>query len=466
MRRMDEVWAWPAARQAAAIRTGELSSRELLDVFLDRIAELNPRLNAVVTLDADRAREEAARCDDEQARGRLRGALHGLPATVKDAIEVAGMRATGGSPDLSAYVPERDAPAVARLRDAGAVIFGKTNVPLWSGDVQTFNDLFGTTNNPWGLDRTPGGSSGGAAAAVACGLTAFELGTDIGGSVRFPSHFCGVYGLKTSVGVVSQRGYLDHVGGGAIDADINVFGPLARSAEDLELLLGVVAGPPPEQAPAWRLELPAARVDSLQGLRVGVWLDEPTAPLDRASRDVLRAAVDAMDSAGARVAEAHPPVEFVEQVALFNQLIMPAIATSFGDERGRPLAGSHYDWLALQRRRAQLRRTWAEWFAGFDVLLCPVTVTAAFPHTQEGTFMDRTLQLDIGERPYADLTHWTGLIGVVDLPSAVPPVGRTADGLPVGIQVVAPYLHDRTAAVVAGAIGEVCGGYEPPPLAR
>lgn len=462
----DEVWSWSATRQAAAIRDGSLSSRELLDTFLERIDRLNGDVNAVVTLDVDRARAEAGRCDDEHARGQSRGPLHGLPITIKDAIEVAGMRSTGGASELRDHVPAADAPAVARLRDAGAVVFGKTNVPLWSGDLQTFNDVFGTTNNPWDTSRTPGGSSGGAATAVACGFTAFELGTDIGGSVRFPSHFCGVYGLKTSYGVVSQRGYLDQVGGGTTDADINVFGPIARSAEDLDLLLGIVAGPPPEQAPAWRIDLPAPTVDMLAGLRVGVWLDASGAPLDRASGDVLRSTVDAIAEVGASVEEAHPPVDFDEQVGLFVQLVSAAVSPSAGPESGELLGGSHYQWLAAQRRRAEIMSAWARWFGGYDVLLCPVATTAAFPHTQEGTLFERTLDLDIGTRPYAELLAWTGLIGVVNLPSAVPPVGSTPAGLPVGVQVVAPYLHDRTAVAVAGAIAELTGGYRPPPMAR
>lgn len=462
----DDVWSWSATRQASAILEGKLSSRELLEVFLGRIDRLDGELNAVVTLDAEGARAEAGRCDDERARGRTRGPLHGLPITIKDALEVAGMRSTGGSPELRDHVPAADAPAVARLREAGAVIFGKTNVPLWSGDVQTFNDVFGTTNNPWDTARTPGGSSGGAAAAVACGFTAFELGTDIGGSVRFPSHFCGVFGLKTSYGVVSQRGYLDQVGGGTTDADINVFGPITRSADDLDLLLGIVAGPPPEQAPGWRLELPAPTAERLDGLRVGVWLNAAGAPVDRASGDVLRATVDAIAGAGAQVEETHPPVDFDEQVGLFLQLVSAAVSPSAGPEAGELLGGSHHQWLAAQRRRAEIMRAWAQWFDAYDVLLCPVTTTAAFPHTQEGSLFDRTLDLDIGQRPYAELLAWTGLIGVVNLPSAVPPVGQTPGGLPVGIQVVAPYLHDRTAVAVAAAIAERTAGYQPPPLAR
>src|SRR5213075_2073201 len=216
-----------ATKLAAAIRNGDVSSRELLECYLDRIDRLGGEVNAVVTLDAERARAAATAADEATTLGGSVGPLHGLPITIKDAIATEGIRSTGGAKELSDYVPTEDAPAVARLKAAGAIVFGKTNLPKWSSDLQSYNDMFGTTNNPWDLGRTVGGSSGGAGAAVACGFTSFELGTDIGGSVRVPSHFNGVFGLKPSYGVMPQRGYLDHVGGGTTDADINVFGPLA-----------------------------------------------------------------------------------------------------------------------------------------------------------------------------------------------------------------------------------------------
>ena len=252
----DDVTLWSATRLEAAIRSRELSSWELLTAYQRRVAALNPRINAIVTLDYPRAQEAAARADEAAARGQWLGPLHGLPFTVKDAIETAGLRSTGGAPELASHVPTTDAPAVSRLSSAGGILFGKTNAPRWSADIQTHNDLFGVTRNPWDLDRTTGGSSGGAAAAVASGMTGFELGTDIGGSIRLPSSFCGVYGHKPSYGIISQRGYLDHAGGGTTDADVNVFGPIARSVEDLELLFGVLAAPDAEDAAAWRLDVP------------------------------------------------------------------------------------------------------------------------------------------------------------------------------------------------------------------
>jgi len=461
---MDSTATWPAHRLAAAIAGGELGSRELLELYLDRIERLGPPINAVVTLDTERALAAASAADDARARGERLGPLHGLPITIKDAIEVGGMRSTGGAIELTDHVPAADAPAVARLRRAGAIVFGKTNVPRWSGDLQTYNEIFGTTNNPWDLDCTPGGSSGGAAAAVACGFTSFELGTDIGGSVRIPSHCCGVFGLKPSYGVVPQRGYLDHVGGGTTDPDINVFGPIARSAEDLDLLLSVLAGPEPERELAWRLELPPPRHAELSGYRIAVWFDEPSCPLDRGLRALLGSTVDAMASSGAKIEEAHPPVDFAAQYGVFIDLIRAAIAPSMAADVAEAAAGSHLAWLRANEERARLKALWAEWFESYDLLLCPALALPAFPHCQESpNLLERTLELN-GERvPYISAIQWAGLIGVVGLPSAVPPIGRTAAGRPVGMQVVAPHLRDRDALRAAGLIASVAGGYEPPP---
>jgi amidase len=459
-----ELATAPASELAAAIRSKVVSSRELLDLYVDRIQRLNPPINAVVTLDPERAAMAAAAADDATARGDDLGPLHGLPITIKDAIEVGGVRSTGGAVELSAHVPAADAPAVARLRAAGAIVFGKTNVPRWSGDVQTFNEIFGTTNNPWALDRVPGGSSGGPAAAVACGFTAFELGTDIGGSIRIPSHCCGIFGLKPSFGVVPQRGYLDHVGGGLTDADINVFGPLARSAQDLELLMSVLAGPEPERSIAWQLELPPARWSSVGDLRIGAWLDDPGCLVGREVRDVLASTVDSLADAGVKVEDAHPDVAFEEQRDLFFQLISAAISPSMPDEAAEAVGGSHRAWLRGDEQRARLRARWAEWFESFDALVCPVLPVAAFPHDQEREFLTRVIDIDGVSRSHTDLVGWTGLIGVVGLPSAVPPVGRTSSGLPVGMQIVCPYLRDREAIRLAALITDVVGtGYQRPP---
>ncbi len=461
----ESMATWTAGALARAIREREVSSRELLDLYLQRVDRINPSLNAVVTLDADRAKKEADAADDLTVRGGALGPLHGLPITVKDAIEVGGMRSTGGATALTDHVPAADAPAVARLRQAGAIVYGKTNVPEWSGDIQTFNPIFGTTNNPWDRTRTTGGSSGGAAAAVSAGLTSFEIGTDIGGSVRIPSSFCGVCGHKPSFGIVSQRGYLDRVGGGVIDADINVFGPIARSPEDLDLLLGVLAGPDSEDATAWTLELPPPRHDALGDYRVGLWLDDPACEVDSEVVALLSGAGAALEGAGAKVAEARRPVELAAAVELFNTLILAAISVSAPLEVGDAISGTHRAWLDRHQDRTLMRRRWAEWFREYDVLLCPVTPMPAFPHDHHGTIGDRSVVINGRSRHQIDALTWTGLVGTVYLPSTVVPVGLTSVGLPVGVQVVGPYLEDRTSLFVGARLAELTGGYVPPPIA-
>jgi amidase len=454
---------WSATRLCADLRSGALSSRALLELYLDRIERLGPALNAIATLDVDRARAAADRADGVRAAGQPLGALHGLPITVKDAIETEGLRSTGGAVELADHVPDADAPAVARLKAAGAIVFGKTNLPRWSGDIQTFNEMFGTTNNPWNAERVPGGSSGGSAAAVAAGLTGFDVGTDIGGSVRIPAHCCGVYGLKPSFGVVSGLGYLDHGGGGTTAADINVFGPLARAADDLALAIEVMAGPDPRDEPAWRLELPAADVDSLRGLQVATWFDDQACPLDHEYAAALGIAAETLGSAGAQVVSSHPDVSFTEQFNLFMQLVGGATSPSRVDTDPEGLFGSHRDWLRANEQRAALQSTWSRWFENFDVLLCPVLSIPACRHDHDGDVFDRTVTLNGVDTPLLATSQWLGLVGVIGLPSVVIPIGRTSEGLPVGMQIVAPYLRDHRAIKVAALGGEVLGGYEVPP---
>jgi amidase len=467
--------------------SGALSSVELLDHYLGRVERLNPDLNAIVTLDVERARDAARHADDQRTRHPDGlGPLHGLPFTIKDAIATAGIRSTGGAVELSSLVPEYDAPAVSALKDAGAIVFGKTNLPRWSGDVQAYNDLFGQTNNPWNLERIPGGSSGGAAAAVAAGLTSAELGTDIGGSVRLPAHFSGVCGHKPSFGLVPQLGYLDHARGGYGEPDINVFGPIARSTTDLGLLLDVIAGPTPERRPVWRSSLSPSRHADLADFRVAAWLDDETCPVSNDVAVLLDRATRAVEEAGASVdRRARPGVPLADVWEVGLPLVSAATSPARTDEeyarqiaqaddeslprptRMRAQASTirHRDWLELDDRRHEHRRRWAEFFRNHDVLLCPVAFTPAFAHLHEGNLYSRTLRVDGVERAYADLIAWTTFIGYVYLPSTVIPVGVTPDGLPVGIQIVAPYLEDLTALRFAGHLEAILGGCTPPPMA-
>jgi amidase len=476
-----------ATALARSIAAKEISSRELLDHYRWRIEQLNDQLNAIVTFDWDRAQAAADAADEVTASGQILGPLHGLPVSIKDAIATEGIRSTGGATELSEHVPVADAPVVSSIRDAGAIVFGKSNLPRWSGDVQAFNPIFGTTNNPWDVTRGPGGSSGGASAAVAAGLTSFELGTDIGGSIRLPAHLAGVCGHKPSFGIVPQLGYLDHPTGGISEADVNVFGPLARSVDDLEVLLDVIAGPTDRHAPAWSLDLPSPRHESAEQLRVAAWLDDATCPVASDMAVLLERAAASLENAGATVDRSARPDITLSRVWEVGLPLVSAATTPArtSDEFARQIRQSedqsldpttrmratasairHRDWLLLTEERDQDRARWDHFFTTHDVLLCPVAASTAFPHMPDGNLYSRIIDIDGVERPYADLIAWTSFIGYVHLPSTVVPIGVTPGGLPVGIQVVAPYLEDRTGLAVARLLEELLGGYQVPPMAE
>jgi amidase len=453
---MTDISFRTAHQLAEAVRRRELSSRELLDHYLARIERVNPSLNAVVTLDPDGARRAADAADAALARGDAVGPLHGIPMTIKDTYETTGMRTTCGVPAWD-HVSERDADGVRRLRDAGAVIFGKTNTPAYAGDWQTFNPIFGTTNNPWDTTRTTGGSSGGAAAALAAGLTALELGSDIAGSIRVPSNWCGVCGHKPSWGIVPQRGHLPPPPGAVSNTDLGVMGPMARDVADLELALDILAGPTESAAVGWRLELPPPRASTLRELRLATWLDDPAFPVDSEVATVLDSAVAAMADAGVGLVDAPPPVALPDVVALHQELLYPLMQPS------SPLR--HRDWLSANERRAQLRNRMSEYFRDVDALLMPVAVVPAIPHDHSEPFTERTIPSTGGSRSYLDLFGWVGLPTVAYLPATAVPVGLTASGLPVGVQIVGPYLEDRTTLAVARGIEELLGGFVAPPAA-
>ena len=435
------------------LREKQVSSRELLDVYLGRVDKFNPDLNAVVTLDAERASERAAAADEATAHGESWGLLHGLPMTVKDVFETSGLRTTAGSPKLSEYVPDRDAVIVRRLKAAGAVIFGKTNTPTMAGDGQTYNDVFGTTNNPWDISRTPGGSSGGCGAAVAAAMTSFSIGSDIAGSVRIPSAFCGALGHKPTFGVVPQRGHIPGQPGSLIERDINTIGPLARDPHDLDLALSVMAGPITQEALDWRFELPPAPRKSLAEYRVAAWLDDHFCPVDAALGTKLQDAVNSLRDAGVTVDEdGRPGFELEESHGVYQPLLRTAFNADLTYQR----------WLELDHLRQRLRDLWADFFTRYDILLAPVASMTPFPHMQ-GPWPERRLTVNGQERPYGDFIVWPGLISVSYLPSTAVPVGVTDEGLPVGIQVVGPHLSDRRTIDFAGKLSALIGGFRRPP---
>ena len=478
----EDAAYWTTAQAAAAIRDGRISSRDYLEFLLDRVDRLNPPLNAVVTLDAERARREADEADRAIAEGRELGPLHGVAMTIKDSFQTAGMRTTSGAPELSDHVPEGDAVPVARLRAAGAVVFGKTNLPIYAGDTQSYNEVFGRTNNPWNVERTPGGSSGGSAAALAAGFTPFELGSDIGGSIRGPASTCGVFGHKPSYGIVPALGQIPGPPGTLTQADIAVAGPMARTVEDLELGLGLLAGPDEWHAPGYRLQLPPPRRESISDYRVAVWFDEPSCPIDDRVRERLEAAADALEAAGAKVDRgARPDFTFDYATRVFGQLLGAAMCGGFSHEKIEELAvrgmsedeegalaarwasQRHRAWLSANERRLQMRRKWHDFFKDRDAVLLPCLPTTAIPHDHSEPMGARRIAVNGEPRAYGEQTLWVGLTGVAFLPATVIPAGTASDGLPVGLQIAGPFLEDRTTLDLARRLSERIGGFERPP---
>ena len=485
----------PAVATAALVRAGEVSSRELVELQLERIERLNRQLGAVVLVDVDGARERAGAADAALRSRRAVGPLHGVPITVKDALATAGMRTTSGQPDRAGHVPDADAVAVARLRSAGCVLVGKTNVPEGVTGQETANPLFGRTSNPWDPDRTPGGSSGGAAAALAAGLTWLEIGSDMGGSIRQPAHCCGVFGHVPSHGLVPQRGHLPSVPLHDRDGeqDLMEVGPLARSAGDLRVALLAIAGPDDHEADAWRLALPGARADDLRSFRVGVWLDDPAAPSDAAVRAVQEDAVTALEAAGAQlIRDARPAFSLADAWRTAFALWVAASSDSTPEDEAAELAAcaraldphdhtlraqriraeamAHRDWLARDGERRTVARAFGALFEDVDVLLCPVIGIEAPEHDQEPDEvasvehrLGRTIDVDGRPRPYLEQLLWSTVVGMARLPATALPVGRTRSGLPVAVQVVGRYLDDLTTLRFAELAAEALSDGERPP---
>jgi amidase len=487
---MSETAFQSATNLLKAIRDRRISSAELLELYIERYERLNPKINAIIATDLENARAQAKAADEALDRGDNWGPLHGLPITIKDSIEVVGMPCTSGAPVLKNHMPARNADVVQILLDAGAIIFGKTNLPLYAQDIQSYNEVYGQTNNPWDVTRIPGGSSGGAAAALAAGLTPLEIGSDIGGSIRNPAHFCGVYGHKPTFNIVPMRGHIPpppgiFPGDYSLDGDIAVVGPLARSVDDIELLMDLIVGPDKPRQRAIRIKLPKPRKKNLKNYRIGLWIDDPAFPVDTNVIDRIQSVVDELAKAGASIEDTRPDIDFTRSheiysnllnaamsgglpQEIFEQVITEAQSLSENDKSPRSmwLRGItllHRKWVQMDYRRLIMRQKWADFFEDFDVLLCPVVSVTAFPH-DHSEFFDRTLKVNNNEQSYLDaLLPWAGLTCVAYLPATVAPAGLARDGLPVGVQIVGPYLEDRTPIHVARLMEEVIGGFTPPP---
>lgn len=481
-----ELAMQPAHELARRLRRRELRATDLLQTYLERADRLNPALNAIIwRLDeAAQARAEAA--DAALAKGECWGPLHGVPITVKEAFDVAATPSTWGYEALRHNIASKHAFAVQKLVDAGAIVYGKTNVPTSLADWQTFNPVYGTTNNPWDLQRAPGGSSGGSAAALAAGLCGLELGSDIGASIRNPAHYCGVYGHKPSWGVVSMQGH-EPPGLECVDTiDIGVVGPMARSAHDLSLAMDLLTDP--------------LRIFGLHGwqpahwqdqgtpptqMRIAVLVDDACAEVDQTVQQALLRLVDFLRDRGIRVSTDARPVDSQEAYRCYISLLRSATgammddasfaqaqatAATFATDDGsyaawhwRVSTMSHHRWVAHDQTRRKLQRQWSAFFEHYDLLICPIATTAAFEHNQQGWRWERMITVNGQPQPTTDQLFWAGYPGVVGLPATAIPLGLSPQGLPIGAQIVGPMLGDPACLRMARWLETEYRSFVPPP---
>jgi amidase len=480
-----DIAFYSAAKLVRMIRAKKIGCVELLDHYAARMRRHNPKLNAIVATRLPAARRSAVKADALLRRRDAKlGPLHGLPMTIKESFDVVGMPSTWGLPALKTRQAKKHAIVVQRLLDAGANLFGKTNVPVYLADWQSFNPVYGTTNNPWDLGRTPGGSSGGSAAALAAGLTGLEYGSDIGASIRNPAHYCGVFGHKPTYRIVTPQGQA--LFGNVAESDISVVGPLARSADDLALALRVTAGPDAIDGAGWKLELPPARQKHFRDFRVAVLLSHRTAEVDASVQVLIRDAARFAAKRGAKVSfTARPDFDHDDAHRTYIQLLRYATSGRQPeaqykrfmkrrpklrpDDRGyeaefiRGTTLAPREWSGLNEKRHRMRMAWARFFEDWDVLLCPTATTAAFPHMQTGERWERMIPVNGKPQPTTTQMFWAGYSGMAYLPGTVAPVGLTREGLPVGAQIVGPQYADYTTIRFAQLLEREYYRFRPPP---
>jgi len=481
-------WSFKSAvEQSAALAARKVSAVELAQDAIGRIERHDAKINAICVRDFARGLEAAQAADAARARGETRPLL-GIPMTVKESYNVAGLPTTWGFPPQKDFIPPQDALAISRIKAAGAVLLGKTNVPLGLGDWQSYNDIYGTTNNPYHLGRTPGGSSGGSSAALAAGYGALSLGSDLAGSLRVPAFHCGIYAHKPTFALAPSRGHLPPPFPPLpSDRDLAVIGPMARSAADLSLLLDVIAGPDPlETGTAYRLALPPPRHGELKDFRVLLIDSHPVMPTNAAVRAAIDTLAANLGKAGVKVARESPLLpNFGISSRLYMRILMSLLAAAFAPdiyagakaaaaqlpdedislaaERLRGIALSHRDWVIADRGRAQLKAQWRELFGSFDAVICPVMPTPAYPHDHSAEQETRRINIDGKDYVYPDQMAWPGIASLPGLPATAIPIGFAPDGLPVGVQIVGPMLEDRTPLKLAELIEREFGGFVPPP---
>jgi amidase len=473
---------------STALAAKKVSAVELAQDAIGRIERHDGKINAVCVRDFSRALDAARLADAALARGEKRPLL-GLPLTVKESYNIAGLPTTWGYPAQKDFMPREDALSITRVKKAGGVILGKTNVPLGLGDWQSYNEIYGTTNNPYDLSRTPGGSSGGSSAALAAGFGALSLGSDIGGSLRVPAFHCGVYAHKPTFALVPSRGHTTPPFPPLpVDRDLAVIGPMARCAADLSLLLDVIAGPDPVEAgKAYRLELPPPRHSKLADFRVLVIDSDSLLPTDSDVRSGIEKLAGLLGKAGASVARASPLwPDFAATSRLYMRLLLSFLGANFqaeayanaqtgaaqlpGDdmslraERLRGVVLSHRDWVIADSGRVRLKAQWRELFNSFDAVICPIMPTPAYVQDHSPEQEKRRIRIDGVDYPYTDQLAWPGVATLPGLPATAIPTGFSPQGLPIGVQIVGPWLEDRTPLKLAELIEREFGGFVPPPM--
>jgi amidase len=482
-------WSFKTAvEMSAALKARQVSAVELAQDAIGRIERHDGKVNAVCVRDFERALDAARAADAALARGETKPLL-GLPLTVKESYNIAGLPTTWGFPPQKDFKPAADALSIARVKDAGGVILGKTNVPVGLGDWQSYNEIYGTTNNPFDLGRTPGGSSGGSSAALAAGYGPLSLGSDIGGSLRVPAFHCGVYAHKPTYNLVPMRGHTTPpLPAIPIDRDMAVVGPMARAAADLSLLLDVMAGPDPLDAGVgYKLALPQSRHSDLRSFRVLVVEGHPLLPPDKDVRAAIETLTGNLAKAGVKLSHESPLLpDFAESSRLYMRRLLSFLGTFFqpeviagakaaaaqlsaddkslASERLRGMTQSHRDWVLDDGARARLRAQWHQLFKSFDAVICPVMPTPAYPHDHSLEQEKRRIKIDGKDYVYPDQLAWPGIATLPGLPATAIPLGLSREGLPVGVQIVGPWLEDRTPLKLAELIEREYGGFVPPPM--
>lgn len=480
-------WAFRTASETAkALASKSVSAVELTQATIDRIEKYDGKVNAICVRDFSRALDAARAADTAIARGERRPLL-GIPMTVKESYNLAGTPTTWGFVPQKNFMPKDDALIVQRVKSSGAVIVGKTNVPIALADWQSYNEIYGVTTNPYDAGRTPGGSSGGSSAALAAGYGPLSLGSDIGGSLRVPAHYCGVYAHKPTLQLVPSRGHTPPpLPPSPFDQDLAVVGPMARSAGDLALLLDVIAGPDPlDSGVGYKLALPAARHAHLKNYRVLVLDTHPLLPTDSSVRSAIGTLADNLGKSGVAVErESGLMPDLAGSARLYMRILLSFLAASFppealtrarealtkleanddslATERLRGMVLSHRDWVLANGARTALRGQWRALFQRFDAVICPIMPTPAYPHDHSPDQSMRKIMIDNTPHPYSDQLVWPGVATLPGLPATSIPVGFSSDGLPIGVQIIGPWLEDYTPLKLAELIEREFGGFVPP----